>query len=288
MSAALRTHTIQGVSVPQLFYGTAWKEARTLELTRAALSAGFIAIDTANQRKHYAEALVGEAVAAELGQSFQRREELFLQTKFTYLDSQDERLPYDRHADVETQVRQSFESSLSHLQTTYVDAYLLHGPSSNTGLSDSDRRAWRTFESLHAAGKTKLIGVSNVSLSQLELLCDYARIKPAFVQNRCYARTGWDRKVRQFCERHGIGYQGFSLLTANQRALELPAIARICARLGASTPEVVFAFASKVGMLPLTGTSKLEHMRKDLRAVALDLLPQEVEIIENVAARSQS
>lgn len=282
MSASPQSYALQGVSVPSFFYGTAWKEARTVELTRSALRAGFTAIDTANQRKHYAEALVGEAVAAELGHSVRRREDLFLQTKFTYLDSQDERLPYDKHADIETQVQQSFESSLTHLRTTYLDAYLLHGPSENSGLTDSDRRVWRRLESLHAGGGVKLIGVSNVSLSQLELLWEYARVKPALVQNRCYARTGWDRRVREFCARHGVGYQGFSLLTANQRELKSPVVDRIRARLGASMPEVVFAFALKLRMIPLTGTSDPEHMQKDLRAMELDLLPEEVEALENL------
>ena len=58
--------------MPRLMYGTAWKEERTAEAVTAALQAGFRAIDTANQRKHYHEAGVGEAVApflAEHGRS---------------------------------------------------------------------------------------------------------------------------------------------------------------------------------------------------------------------------
>lgn len=270
--------------MPAFFYGTAWKEDRTAELTRAALSAGFRAVDTANQRKHYAEALVGEAVATELGRAFSRREELFLQTKFTYLDSQDERLPYDRKANVETQVMQSFESSLSHLKTTYLDSYLLHGPSSNSGLSDSDQRVWRTLEALQQSGRTRLIGVSNVSAQQLELFWNFAQIKPAFVQNRCYARTGWDRRVREFCAAHDIGYQAFSLLTANAKELARPVVTTVRARLGVSVPEVVFAFATSIGMFPLTGTSNSEHMRTDLGAPALELRPDEVEALEKIGA----
>ena len=49
---------------PAFFYGTAWKEDRTASLTELALRAGFHAIDTANQRKHYFEAGVGEGLAA--------------------------------------------------------------------------------------------------------------------------------------------------------------------------------------------------------------------------------
>ena len=53
---------IEGIQVPQIFYGTAWKEDRTKNLVTLALEQGFRGIDTANQRKHYNEAAVGEAI----------------------------------------------------------------------------------------------------------------------------------------------------------------------------------------------------------------------------------
>ena len=68
------------------------------------------------------------------------------------------------------------------------------------------------------AGRTRLLGVSNVSLSHLQQM-EAARTElPKFVQNRCYARLGWDRGVREFCRDHQMIYQGFSLLTANQES----------------------------------------------------------------------
>ncbi|MGZ3439972.1 MAG: aldo/keto reductase, partial [Polyangia bacterium] len=114
-----RTRTVQGVTVPSFFYGTAWKEERTAALTRLALDAGFLAIDTANQRRHYFEAAVGEAIAA----SGRARAGLFLQTKFTHTDGQDHRLPYDPAATPPEQVEQSFASSLVHLGTDRIDSY---------------------------------------------------------------------------------------------------------------------------------------------------------------------
>src|SRR5574337_1986256 len=90
--------------LPGLWYGTAWKEERTEALVREALAAGFRAIDTANQRKHYFEAGVGAAIAA----SGVPRDQLFLQTKFTFRDGQDDRLPYDPRAPIADQVAQSF------------------------------------------------------------------------------------------------------------------------------------------------------------------------------------
>src|SRR6476659_4868169 len=110
------TLLIDSVRVPRFLYGTAWKEDATRRLTELALRQGFRGIDTANQRRHYHEAAVGEAVAAALAGGLDRGE-LFLQTKFTFRPAQDHRLPYDPAAPVAVQVAQSFESSLRHLGT---------------------------------------------------------------------------------------------------------------------------------------------------------------------------
>lgn len=271
--------TVQGVRVPRFLYGTAWKEERTAELTAMALEAGFSGIDTANQRKHYVEARVGTAVAA----SGRRRSELFLQTKFTYVDGQDQRLPYDPAAAPAEQVRQSFASSLIHLATDHLDSYLLHGPASADGWTDTDREVWEAMEDLHEEGRTRLIGVSNVSLAHLEALYEEASVPPAFVQNRCFARTGWDREVRALCREEGIAYQGFSLLTANRTELASPAVRAIAERAGATIPQVVFRFAMAVGIIPLTGTSSRAHMDEDLEAARIELTAEEVSTLENLA-----
>ncbi len=245
---------------PNFLYGTAWKEDDTDRLTRLAIDAGFRGIDTANQRKHYFEAGVGNAVARAVADGAVQREDLFLQTKFTYVDGQDHRLPYDPKADPATQVRQSFASSLEHLQVEAIDSYVLHGPSQRRGLSARDREVWSAMEEL----PVQFLGVSNVALDQLEALCSTANVQPTFVQNRCYARTGWDAEVRAFCRQHGIVYQGFSLLTANVAELRSARFREIVARVQRTPAQIVFRFAKQVGMLPLTGTTDPAHMREDL------------------------
>jgi len=277
-----RRRTVQDVSVPAFLYGTAWKEDRTEELTRLALAAGFRGIDTANQRRHYVEAAVGAAVAAALRDG-RTRDDLFLQTKFTSIGGQDRRLPYQPYADPATQVRQSFESSLDHLKTTYVDSYVLHGPSSARGITDEDWAVWGAMESLNRAGKARLLGISNVSLAQLRAIHDGAQVRPALVQNRCHARTGWDRDVREFCAEHDVAYQGFSLLTANARALASAAVRRAAERTGRTPAQVVFRFALQAGMIPLTGTSSPEHMQQDLACFDFELEPAETGAIEGCA-----
>jgi diketogulonate reductase-like aldo/keto reductase len=277
-----RTLSVQGASVPSFMYGTAWKEERTEELVRLAVRVGFRAIDTANQRRHYLETAVGDAMQALIAEGVLRREQLFLQTKFTYLRGQDHRLPYDPHADFTTQVEQSFASSLEHLKTPYVDSYVLHGPYGAVRWGREDAECWAVMERLQRAKQARAIGVSNVTLEHLRELVERAEVAPAFVQNRCFARTGWDREVRALCRERGIVYQGFSLLTANDRELHAPEVRRIAERHGRTVPEVVFRFALAVGMLPLTGTTNEAHMRQALAAFDFELQPDEVAVIERL------
>lgn len=270
------------VAIPSFMYGTAWKKEETAKLVQQAVEAGFTAIDTANQLIHYQEALVGEALQA-LQQKGVRREALFLQTKFTSVDGQDHRTPYDASADLATQVRQSMESSLKHLNTEYVDSYVLHGPYSRHGLLEADWQVWAAIEELYRAGKAKMIGISNVTAEQLAELCAQAAVKPMVVQNRCFAVQGWDQRVRAICREQDIVYQGFSLLTANTRVLADSAVRSIASRCGATVAQVLFRFAMQIGMLPLTGTTSKQHMKEDLQAEQYSLFEQELRQIETVA-----
>lgn len=277
-----QTVLLDGVRVPRFLYGTAWKEEQTQYLTELALRQGFRGIDTANQRRHYHEAAVGQAIRAAMENGLVAREDLFLQTKFTFRAGQDQRLPYDPQAPIRTQVEQSFASSLGHLGTEILDSYLLHGPTQRTGLASADWEAWRAMESLHNSGRVRLLGISNVSLGQLQRLCAQARVPPRFVQNRCYAAQGWDRGIREFCTTNGLVYQGFSLLTANRQALARPELVRIARRYDRTISQIVFRFAVEVGMVPLTGTTDAGHMREDLAIFDFRLEPDEVACIERL------
>jgi diketogulonate reductase-like aldo/keto reductase len=262
---------------PAFLYGTAWKKDETTRLVKLALASGFTGIDTANQLIHYDEARVGEALKGA------PRDALFLQTKFTSAGGQDHRTPYDRSADLTTQVNQSFESSLLHLHTDHLDSYVLHGPHTRRGLIDADWEVWAAMESIQRSGRARTIGVSNVSAEQLTQLCAKASVKPAYVQNRCYAVTGWDRQTREICRAHGIVYQGFSLLTANADVLGVPEMRVIAERVNAGVAQVVFRFAQQVGMLPLTGTTNERHMKDDLACDRFTLTPGELRTVEEIA-----
>lgn len=265
---------------PTFVYGTAWKEDRTAALVELALKNGFRAIDTANQRKHYFEVAVGQALTASYAAGIVQRSDLFLQTKYTYLPGQDHRLPYDPSAPLAQQVAQSMASSLEHLGTDYVDSYVLHGPASGHGWTEYDAEVWAAMQRERDAGRARVLGVSNVNLRHLQQMPE----KPTYVQNRCFARLGWDRGVREFCRENGIVYQGFSLLTANPEVFQHPLIHQLAVRENATLPQIVFKFAIAVGMLPLTGTSDAEHMQQDLASSSVHLSEDEVAQIESLVA----
>src|SRR5208283_3080148 len=260
--------------IPDFIYGTAWKEDRTPALVDLALRMGFRGIDTANQRRHYFEEGVGQGLDAAYRRGLVTRDDLFLQTKFTYQRGQDHRLPYDPAASLSVQVAQSMASSLDHLGTDHVDSYVLHGPASNYDWTGADAEVWEAMRKERDAGRTRLLGVSNVSLDHLQQMEAVRAELPAIVQNRCYARLGWDRDII---------YQGFSLLTANQEVLHHPLIASLAASANATIAQVVFSFVRRVGILPLTGTTDAEHMKQDLDSRGLMLPPEAVSAIESMA-----
>ena len=270
------------IPIPDFMYGTAWKKEATARLVELAVESGFTAIDTANQLIHYQEALVGEALLSLAARGI-KRESLLVQTKFTSLDGQGGRQPYDAGADLTTQVRQSFASSLDHLRTDYLDSYVLHAPFSRRGLGAEDWEVWTAMEELCRSGKARMIGVSNINAAQLQELCEKAKVRPMMVQNRCFAVMGWDFHVRRICQEQGVIYQGFSLLTANRDALADGAVRAICQRVGAGPAQVIFRFAMQIGMLPLTGTTSAQHMQEDLGSDRFDLSAEELRQIETIA-----
>lgn len=123
-----------------------------------------------------------------------------------------------------------------------------------------------------------------MGVAHLQALLDGAAVKPMTVQNRCFARTGWDRDVRALCADHGIAYQGFSMLTANPFVLSDDTVQGAAAAHGLTPQQIVFAFARHKDMIPLTGTTDGRHMADDLAALETHLDKETVAAIESIAA----
>jgi len=263
-----------GVQMPRIIYGTAWKEERTAALVEQAVGLGFRGIDTACQPKHYNEAGVGDGITACLQHGLVERSELYLQSKFTSLNGQDPaRIPYDPNASLSEQVAQSFRTSLKNLQTAYLDCLVLHSPLENP---KHTLEVWQSMEQIFGSGGVKQLGVSNCyDPDQFEQLYLNATVKPAVLQNRFYAATGYDREIRDFCREHQVIYQSFWTLTANPNVLAHPALQALAAKYRRNVAQVFFRYLSQTGIVPLTGTTSESHMREDLAIFDFELAPDE-------------
>ncbi|KAF9446559.1 Aldo/keto reductase [Macrolepiota fuliginosa MF-IS2] len=253
----------------RIIYGTAWKKERTTALVISAVLKGFRAIDTACQPKHYREDLVGQALVELKEKHGLKREDLWIQTKFSPVSGQDttQPIPYNPSDPIRKQIIASFTKSLTNLHTTYLDSYLLHSPLQT---DQQTLEAWQTLSTLQDEGKVKLIGVSNTyDVRILATLCKVRKVQ--VVQNRWYEGNGWDKSVFGFCKEHGIMYQSFWTLSGSPSLLSNPALLSIAATSECTPEQAVFKLAQEAGVTPLTGTTSEIHMGEDLRVHKLQL-----------------
>ncbi|KAN0064257.1 hypothetical protein ACQY0O_003424 [Thecaphora frezii] len=220
---------LRAAARPRLLYGTAWKHTLTPSLLTLALTSGFRGVDTAAQRKHYREDLIG-ATLATLLDAFPRHT-LWLQSKFTPPSGQDWSgyVPYARSDGVEAMVLKSFASSLAALHPwlvpgaplaeeqgradpvnhtlrrqgeealdvskqwqdgqPYLDSYLLH---STLDSMEATVRAWNVLQGLYERGWVRMVGVSNFYDPQLLLPLLTHPTPPMILQNRYHHSTGHD------------------------------------------------------------------------------------------------
>ena len=268
----------RGAPMPKLLYGTAWKKERTQALVEQAVRCGFRGIDTACQPRHYFEPGVGAALQALAAEGIARGS-LYVQTKFTPAEGQDpQNIPYDPAAPLALQVERSFAVSCANLHTDYLDAYILHSP-----LFPSARlmQVWRAMEAIARAGGALRLGVSNCyDLRTLERLYGEAEVKPAVLQNRFYADTGYDVGLRAFCDANGIVYQSFWSLTANPRLLGSDTVVRAAMARRVAPPQILYAYLMAKGIVPLDGTTSETHMKADLTVETIALTPKEIAAID--------
>jgi diketogulonate reductase-like aldo/keto reductase len=109
-----------------------------------------------------------------------------------------------------------------------------------------------------------------------------AKIKPMIVQNRCFANQGWDRNIRKICRANKIIYQGFSLLTANPFVLQNQKLVEIAKSLQRTPIQVIFRFSTQIGILPLTGTTQINHMKEDLQIFDFEISQNDLKTIETL------
>ncbi len=268
------------MQIPNMIYGTAWKKENTTNLVYEALMEGFRGIDTACQPKHYREDLVGLGLEKAYKNGI-KREDLFLQTKFTPIDGQDIlNMPYLKTDEVEIQVEKSFETSKRNLKTNFIDSYVLHSPIFPT---NKLQIVWQKMEEYYEKNEIGFLGISNCyDLDVLKYLYKNARVKPKVVQNRFYSQSGYDREIRVFCKTYNISYQSFWSLSANPHILNNETLQRLNTKYQKSVQEIFYRFLNHINITPLNGTTSLIHMKNDLKISDFELLSSEIKSIETL------
>jgi len=272
------------MSAAKIIYGTAWKKERTTALVVSAVLNGFRAIDTAGQPKHYREELVGDALQILQTEHGIKREDLWIQTKFTSPGGQDRMkpFPYDPSSPLHTQIRTSFQNSLKNLRTTYLDSYILHSPLETLARTVT---AWKVLIELQDSGQVKKIGVSNTyDVGILEALEREGGRRVQVVQNRWFEGNGWDVDVLKYCQKHEIQYQSFWTLTGSPTLLRHPTLVQFATAKGITPAQALYRLAQTQGITPLSGTTNEEHMRQDVAVEKIEVSEEDEKVLQEVTA----
>ncbi|CAG8405787.1 unnamed protein product [Penicillium salamii] len=281
-------------TIPIFIYGTAWKKDRSADLVYNAISAGFRAVDTAAQPRHYQEHLVGDGIRRAIADGIVERKDLYVrtiaifnipkdeitnfsqvQTKFSPISAQDpDNMPYDASAPVTEQVHASIKSSLQNLRSeedlksmdeSYIDTVVIHSPLSTLAQT---LEAWHALET-YVPHRIRNLGISNCTLPMLRELCTSSQttVKPSVVQNRFYEDTLFDVPLRAFCRDNQVIYQSFWTLTANPDLVRSSPVQQLASHVEISPAAAFYTLVMGLkDVTVLNGTKNDERMKEDLAA----------------------
>jgi diketogulonate reductase-like aldo/keto reductase len=272
-------------AIPALGFGTLIPDpVATRTATRMALEAGFRNLDAAERYRN--EKVVGEALQEVFQAGKIKREEVFIATKLWNNNHRPER------------VKPAFEASLEKLQLDYVDLYLIHTPFAFQPGDEQDPRdangnviydkgvtlldTWKALEGLVDEGRCKAIGLSDVSLVQVQEIFEAARIKPAVVHVESHPYLP-QRELFDYCRKNGIVLQAFAALGhgSEPRLLDDPVITGIAKRVNKTPAQVLLAWAIQRGTALLTTATTSNWIKENFE---VSTLPEEAmrEISEGI------
>jgi diketogulonate reductase-like aldo/keto reductase len=275
-------------AMPALGFGTLIPDpVTTRNATKAALEAGFRVIDTAE--RYRTEKEVGEAMLDVFNGGKIKREDVFVITKLWNTNHRPQR------------AKIACEGSLKKLQLDFVDLYLIHTPFAFQPGDEQDPRdangnviydqgvtlldTWGAMEGLVNEGKCKAIGLSDVSLAQVQDIVKAARIKPAVVHVESHPYLPeWD--LLNYCKENGIVLQAFAALghSSEPSLLKDPVITAIAQRVKKTPAQVLLAWAIQRGTAPLTTSKTPGRIQENFQVSAL---PEDAirEISDGVTSR---
>jgi len=230
-------------------------EQEAKQVLHEAVSAGVNLIDTADSYgPGVSERLIGEALAP-------YSEDLVVATKGGLLRNDDG--DWLRRGDPD-HLRNAVLCSLDRLGTDTIDLYQFHRPDPDVDFEESVQ----TLAELKDAGHVNHVGLSNVTVEQLETAQEIVDI--ATVQNRYNVGNRDDEDVLKACEEHNVGFIPWRPIGWDGKEEEIDAVAESH---DATREQVALAWLlehSEV-MLPIPGTSSVEHLRENVAASSIEL-----------------
>lgn len=248
------TYTLaNGMTIPKLGLGT-WfiDDDKAAQAVREAVKLGYRLIDTAQAYGN--ERGVGEGVCT----CGLPREQLFVASKVAA-----ELKDYDSAA-------KSIDETLNKMGLDYLDQIIIHSPQPWTEFRvekryfEENRAVWRALEDAQAAGKVKVIGVSNFLRDDLENLLSDCRVRPMVNQILLHI-SNTDKDLVDYCKEQNIQVEAYSPI-AHGEALKNPAIAAMAQKYGVTAAQLCIRYVIQLGTMALPKTADPAHM-KDNAAV---------------------
>lgn len=175
-------------------------------------------------------------------------------------------------------LHEAIEGSLKRLGVEQIDLYQLH----SVDIKVNYEASLKALIALKAEGKIRNIGISNVAPENLEQALAMTEI--ASVQNRYNVADRESEAVLKICEENGIAFIPYFPLGSGKLTASDGPLAPIAEKYGATPGQIALAWLlarSKV-MLPIPGTSSLEHLRENIAAASIKLAPEDLEALENI------
>jgi pyridoxine 4-dehydrogenase len=241
---------------PQV-WGAPKDRAHALRVLRRAYELGCNFFDTADSYgPHVDEELIAEALHP-------YPKDLVIATKGGLLRPSAPRWDEDGRPE---HLRRALEGSLKRLRLERIDVYQLHAPDPKVPFEESVG----ALAQFQREGKVRHVGVSNVSVKQLEQARKIVGV--VSVQNEYNLGNRSSEDVLKACERLGLAFLPWYPLGAGD-ALRSSKIKTIAKKLGATPAQVALAWLLKrsPAMLPIPGTNSLEHLEENVQAAKLEL-----------------
>ncbi len=257
-----------GVQIPKLGLGT-WfiGDDQAAQAVYTAAKLGYRLIDTAQAYGN--ERGVGEGVRS----CGVPREELFVASKVAA-----ELKTYDAAA-------RSIDETLEKIGLDYLDQMIIHSPQPWSEFRVEKRyfeeniAVWRALEDAQAAGKVRVIGVSNFLKDDLENLLGSCRVRPMVNQILLHI-SNTDLGLVEFCRDQGIQVEAYSPI-AHGEALKNPAIAALAKKYGVSAAQLCIRYAIELGTVALPKTANPDHMA-DNADVDFTISREDMEVLKNM------